>query len=468
MATVAAPKAPPKRRRGGLRVLIVLGALVLLIAGAIVWLNVAAQAAVNVTGTLTIYQPTVSIAHGSAAAAEAKAGAVVQAGDTLTTDAKGLGAVTLPDGTVTRLATNTTLTLDSAHFTKTGNLHDVSFSEAVGRTFTNVQHLVSGSTFDVKGKSATASVRGTKFEVYIKQDGTMIVKVWAGTVILHNGLGSTTIGPGQQATVLPGQAPGPAGPIQPDPDDPFGPAVDAQSAVEVGTTPGTEQDFVGAAIHNGESQTNTYSYAGGGGVKASLGYPGSLMRLTVKAPDGQQYNQQGKSPVTVTVTNAPAGIYTIVVTGVSGIDATTGESPFVAVASFEDCVSAIPGTNQNGAVHRGYTAQDLQAAVQASGSGLSNVHIALADNSIAGAIVTASGTYNGVTWSGSVVLVAHDGTLDIMPTSGHVFGLDVPAQQIVQQVAAAIGQDPSNLNPGFKVDRLFTCKSVLMVDGRVT
>jgi hypothetical protein len=46
-----------------------------------------------------------------------------------------------------------------------------------------------------------------------------------------------------------------------------------------------------------------------------------------------------------------------------------------------------------------------------------------------------------------------------------VFGVNVPAQQIVQQVGTAIGQDPSNLNPGFTVDRLFACQSVVMIDG---
>jgi len=468
MAAVAAPKNPPKRRRGGPRLLIVLGILVLLVAGGVVWLNVAAQAAVNVSGTLTVYQPVASLAHSGGAAAEAKTGAAVQAGDQVSTDAKGLAAITLPDGTVTRLATSTNITLDSAHFTKNGNQHDVSFTQQIGRTFTNVQHLVTGATFDVHGKSATASVRGTKFEVYITAAGVMTVKVWVGTVDLHNDKGHTLIGPGQQATVNPGGAPGPAGPIQPDPNDPFGPAVDAANAVEVGTTPGTEQDFSGAPIHNGESQVYTYSYAGGSGIKASLGYPGSLMSITMKSPAGDPQSKTDKSPVTVQFANAPAGIYTITVTGVKDIPA-AGESPFVAVASNEDCKSAIPGTNQNGAVHRGYTAADLVAAVEGSGgvSGLSNLSITLASDSISGAIISATGTYNGVSWSGSVVLVARNGVLQIVPTSGHAFGLDVPAQQIVQQVAAAIGQDPSNVNPGFMVDRLFTCHAVMMVDGRM-
>jgi FecR protein len=471
MATVARAKTPARGRRGGRRLLVILGIVVLLIAGGVIWLNVAAQAQVNAFGTLTVYQPEVSTSRSGGAITAGKTGAVIRAGDTVTTDPHGLGAISLPDGSVTRLATNTAITLDSAHFTRNGNLHDVSFTQTLGRTFTNLQHLVAGSTFDVHGKSATASVRGTKFEVFIDSTGAMIVKVFQGTVILHNGTTSVTINAGQQATANPNGTITPPGPIQPDPNDPFGPQLDASNAAEAGTTPGTEQDFQGAVIHNGQSEQFTYSYAGGNLIKASLGYPGSLMKLSVKGPDGAQQSQSGKSPVVITINSAPAGIYTITVTGLSGLgnpgDANSGEAPFVAVASVESCVSAVPGTEQNGAVHRGYTAQDLINAVQQSGQGLSNVQLSLADNSNAGAIINAKGTYNGFGWSGSVVLVAHDGVLDIMPTSGTVFGLNVPAQQVVQQVAAAIGQDPSNLNPGFYVDRLFTCDGVMMVDGRL-
>jgi len=153
------------------------------------------------------------------------------------------------------------------------------------------------------------------------------------------------------------------------------------------------------------------------------------------------------------------------VDGVSGLGA-LGEEPFVAVASVEACVSAdIEG---NGAVHRGYTAQDLMNSVQQSGqvSGLSNLKLTISENSTAGAIIQGSGTYNGLSWSGYVVLAANNGVLDIIPTGGSVFGLNVPAQQVVQQLTAAIGVDSASVNPGFKVDRLFTCDSVMMLDGR--
>jgi hypothetical protein len=65
------------------------------------------------------------------------------------------------------------------------------------------------------------------------------------------------------------------------------------------------------------------------------------------------------------------------------------------------------------------------------------------------------------------VLTAANGSFAITPTSGTIFGMNVPAQQVVDQIAAVIGQNPSNISPGFVVDRLFTCSSVLMVDGRM-
>jgi FecR protein len=461
MSAVAART--PARRRGGRRILIVLVLVILIVGGGVFWLNSTAQAAVSVSATLTVYQPTASLARGSGGTfANATSGTQVQAGDSVKTDAKGRASIQLPDGTLTRLASDTQITLDAAHFSKDGALHDAKLTEKIGRTLTSVQHLVSGATFQVAGQSAVASVRGTKFEVYIKADGTMIVKLFDG--FLHfagkNGT-SVDLVAGQQATADPQGNVGPAGPIQPDPGDPFGPALDASAAASAGTTPGTEQDFIGAPLHNGEQQQYRYSYAGGSLVKASLGYAGSAMQLKVQAPDGQMYAGTGKSPIVVVVNNAPAGIYVINVVGVSGLGA-IGEEPFVAIAAVEACISS--DIDQNGAVRRGYADKDLAAAVQVSG--LSNLSVAIAPNSPQGAIVTGKGTLDGVGWTGSVLLVPHNGVVEIMAVGATVFGVNVPAQQIVQQIGSAIGQDPTNLNVGFIVDRLFACDSVVMIDGR--
>jgi len=344
-------------------------------------------------------------------------------------------------------------------------MHDVKLVQDVGRTFTNVQHLVSGATFDVQGRTATASVRGTKFEVYILPDGAMTVKVWVGTVILHNSSGSVSIGPNQQATVSATGTIGPVGPIVLNDGDPFGPGVDASTAVESGTTPGTEQDYVGAPLTDGQSQTYTYSYAGGSNVKASLGYAGSLMKLTFKGPDGSVQSKADKPPITLEFKNAPGGIYTAIVTGISKLG--SGEEPYVAFASSEDCKSA--DTEVLGAVHRGFTSADLVKAVHDSGSvaSITNLSLTLGPDSTSGAILDGSGTFNGVGWSGSVVVAARSGAIAVTPTQGSVFGMPVPVQQLVQQIAQTIGQDPSHINPGFTVDRLFTCSGVLMVDGHM-
>jgi FecR protein len=458
MSAVAA-RTPP-RRRGGRRLLIVLVVLIAIVGGGVFWLNSSAQAAVNVSATLTVYQPTASVARNGGAYASATTGAQVQAGDSVKTDTKGRASIQLPDATLTRLASGTEITLDAAHFTKSGNLHDAKITEKIGRTLTSVQHLVSGATFKVAGQSAVASVRGTKFEVYVKADGTMIVKLFDGELDF-DGKNHVHLTAGQQATADPQGNIGPAGPIQPDPDDPFGPALAASAAVSIGTTLGTEQDFIGGALHNGEHQQYTYSYAGGSLVKASLGYPGSAMQLKIQAPDGQVYTGTGHSPIIVAVNNAPAGLYSVFVIGVSGLG-TIGEEPFLAVASVEPCVSS--DIDQNGAVRRGYTAKDLAAAVQVSG--LSNLSVTIAPNAPAGAIVKGTGTYDGVGWTGSVLLVPHGGVIEIIAVGATVFGVNVPAQQIVQQIGSAIGQDPTNLSPGYIVDRLFACNSVVMIDGR--
>jgi FecR-like protein len=458
MQVSAARTAP--RRRGGYRLIIIL-LVILLIAGALFfWLNSAASAAVNAAATLTVFQPTTSVAHGSGAFVTSKTGTVVQPGDSVKTDVKGRAAIQLPDGTLMRIAGGTQVALTSAHFAKTGNLQDVSIFQKIGRTFTTVQHLATGAIFKVGGQSAVASVRGTKFEILVNPDNSMVVKLYDGKLSL-DGKNHIDLIAGQQTTVDPNGNVGPAVAIVPDPNDPFGPLTAASDAANQGTTPGTEQDFIGLPIHNGEKQDYSYSFAGGGIVKAALGYKGSLMALRVKTPDAHIYQLSGPSPVIVLVPNAPAGIYTITVLGISGLGV-AGEEPYLSVSALEPCATATIA--QNRAIRHGYTAQDLAAAINVAG--LSNLSLSISGASIAGSIISGTGTYNGVSWTGTVVLFMHGGVLEIFAVGATVFTVSVPAQQIVQQIGAAIAQDPTNIYPGYVVDRLFTCNGVLMIDGR--
>jgi len=458
MPAVAVKPAP--RRRRGLRWIVVLLILVLLVAGAAIWLNSAAAASTNAVATLTVFLPSTSVAHNGGDYAEASTGSIVQPVDAVKTDAKGRAAIQLPDGTLTRLANSTEITLTSAHFSKDGSLHDASLAQKAGRTYTNVQHLVGGATFKVSGQSATATVRGTKFEVLIKSDGSMLVKLFEGQMDFV-GINTVHLVAPQQATADPAGNVGPAGPIVPEPGDPFGAEIAASDQTSQGTTPGTEQDYIGPPIHNGEQQQFTYSFAGEGLLKAALGYPGSLMALQVKGPDAQLYAKTGASPILVVVNNALAGIYTIVVIGVSGLGA-TGETPFVSVAALEPCASA--NIDSRGAVRRGLTSQDLAGSIQVSG--VSNLNLTVVGNSLAGAVLKGTGTFDGASWTGTVILLKHGQGLQVTAVGATAFGISVPAEQVMSQIGTVVGQDPSSINIGFIVDRLFTCNGVVIIDGR--
>ena len=477
--SVRAAKVTSGRRRA-IPWLVALLIIVALVGGAGLWLAIAASAQTNALGTLNVYRPSVFLSHGSCNYTQAKDGDVVKPGDSVRTDDKGRAGIQMPDGTLTRLASNTEVTLTSAHFAKDGNLHDATFFQKVGRTFTNVQHLVGGAVFNVQGQSATASVRGTKFEVLIAglgcvpfpspspstkpplKQGTMVVKLFEGQLDFTGKNGKKVhLVAGQQSSADPDGNVSDPGPIEPDPDDPFGPDQEASDASNAGTTPGTEQVFIGGAIHNGETQTYTYAFAGGGIVKAALGYPGSLMQLKIQAPDGQVYTKQGPSPIVIVVNNAPAGIYLILVIGISGLGP-DGETPYLSISALEPCTSA--DINQKGAVRRGLTGDDLSMNINEPG--LSNLSANVIGDSLAGAIVTGQGTYNGVSWQGTIVLFMHGGVLDLVAVDASVFGVNVPAEQVVGQIGSVIGQDPNNINIGFHVDRLFTCNGVVMIDGR--
>lgn len=456
--------APAKKRgRGGLRLIVVFVIVVLIVVGLLVGLSVAASAATNVGATLTVFVPNVSVAHGGGAYAAATSGTVVQPGDSVKTDGKGRGEIKFPDGTLTRLATDTEISLTNSHFGKDGNVHDISILEKAGRTLSEVQHLVGGATFQVVGNTTTASVRGTKFEVLVNPDGSVVIKLFVGGLDVDGKSGHVHLDAGQQVTVAPDGTIGTPGPILPDPNDPFGQELQAEQQAELDTTPGTEEDFTGGLLHNGEQQQFTYSFAGGSDIKAALAYPGSLMKLQVEAPDGHTYSSTGPSPIVITVPDPPPGIYKVDAIGVSGLNP-DGEVPFISVASVEPCQTS--DINQNGAVRKSFTGQALAASVQVNG--LSGLNINILGDFIAGAILQGGATYNGVPLTGTVLLYAHAGNLGAIPVAASAFGINIPAQQAAQQIGAALGQDPSNIGVGFHIDRLFTCSGVLMIDGRTT
>src|SRR5437762_2074368 len=241
MAAAAAPAKKGGRR--GLRLLVVLVVIVLIATGLLIGLSVAAQAATNVGATLTAFVPAVSVARGGAAYGPATSGTIVEPSDSVKTDLKGRAQIKFPDGTITRMASGTEITLTSSHFAKDGNVHDISILDKLGRTLSTVEHLAGGATFQVKGNSTTASVRGTIFEVVIHADGSVVIKLFKGELDV-DGKTHVHLTEGQQVTIDADGNIGTPGPIQPDPDDPFTGEIAADEQAEVATTPGTEEDFI--------------------------------------------------------------------------------------------------------------------------------------------------------------------------------------------------------------------------------
>jgi hypothetical protein len=459
------PVAPKRRGRGGLRILIALVVVVLVVVGGIVTLGIVASADTAVGAVLTTFVPTASVAHSGGGFAAADSGTLVQPGDSVKTDATGRAQIEFPDGSITRLANNTQITVSSSHFAKDGHVHDISILDKIGRTLNSVQHLVSGASFQVVGNTTTASVRGTLFEVLVKADGSVVIKLFVGGLDVDGKSGHVHLTEGQQVTIDPAGNIGQPGPITPDPNDPFSQDVAAMLQAESQTTPGTEEDFTGGLLHNGQVQSFTYAFAappgGGSDFKAALAYPGSLMELRITDPANHVYTRTGPSPIVITIPDPPAGIFKLDVIGVSGLDP-DGEVPFLSVATLEPCATA--NIEQNGAVRHSYGAGDLVSAVNVSG--ISNLSVTILGDTTGGAIITGGATYNGIGLGGTLLLYAHGGNIGVIALAASAYGASVPATWAESQIASVLGQDPSNVSVGFHVERLFTCQNVLMIEGR--
>src|SRR5438552_9353584 len=165
----------------------------LLVLGSGYWfLVVQASAAVTAPATLVVYNQPVTVDHKAAAAGQA-----LNAGNEVATQAKGHAAIQFPDGSFVRMSPDTTVQITTVQLQNNGSLQSAEVAQKIGRTFTNVQHLVSGASFKVGGHSVSASVRGTQFEVLVRANLTNLIKVFEGTVTVA-GTTTITLNSGQQ------------------------------------------------------------------------------------------------------------------------------------------------------------------------------------------------------------------------------------------------------------------------------
>jgi len=446
--------AVPRRRRS-FRGLIVLALILLIIGAGVVFFVRAAQATTTAPATLNVFAPTVEQKHGGGVYADATSGHLVAPGDSVRTGPAGRAAVVFYDGSLTRLAPSTEITLTAADINKNGTLKNVSLTEQIGRTLTTVQHLGSGATFNVTGRSTTAVVRGTEFEVLVLADGTVVIRLFDGVLTFAG----QTLTAGQQATVDPsGKIT--KGPIQPDTQDPFLIQRQGEAAARAGgTQPGTVSTTPSEAnLAAGQSAHQTAYFAGGGDLIVVLTYPGSKMGLKVKAPDGKLYQTAGPPPQVITVTGGPAGGYDL---EVDSIDVPPGGEPYAITTSERfPCQSA--HLDQNGAVREAMTAQEIIDSVHVAGLSISSLTIE--GSSSGGAVIAASGSWNGLGASGTAIIYLSGKDLGVRLVEVTVGGLSVPSGQ-VQQAAESAGVSLENLGLGYSVDRVFSCPNTLVIEG---
>ena len=440
---------------GGCLISIVLVVL-LVVGGGYYFLVAQASAAINPPAALIVVTTPVDVDtnnsggfHPGLPGQELTAGNIVRTGD------GGHAAIQFPDGSFVRMAPATTVTLTSAQLAKDGNLQSASLVQKVGRTFTNVQHLVSGASFQVGGHSVSAAVRGTQFEVLVRPNNTNLIKVFDGTVKV-SGKTTATLTAGQQIDAdangtLSGQ-----GPIKPEAQDPYALEAQCARAVSTGTNAGTVQTSTGDSLATGQTETVEYN-SPGGVLSIALCYPGSLMSVTLIDPSGASHgSRQGAPPVQFNV-NGPPGRYRAVIRAIS---APGGEPYAVAFASNAGCSGekVDTGTFVRETLSNDQISQGLQqAGVTLQVQGTSNNSARLYYYSDLG----------GVPISWTLVFYAASPNLGVVLTQVTVRGLNITTQ-LASRLPAGISQSLS-VPTDYTVDRVYSCKGpkggVMIIEG---
>jgi len=430
--------------------------LVLVLAGVgVVFVSNAANAGAPAPASVVIFSQTVQSKHAAAAYAPATSGEVLSAGDSLKTVNLGRAAIQFSDGSLTRLAPGSEVTVDQAQLQKSGSLGQVTLTQRAGRTLSTVQRLASGGGFKVNGNSTSAEVRGTLFEVFTAADRSVLFKLFNGKLQVTAPGGAVALAAGQQVTVNPQGQPGPVGPIQNDPNDPFNIQQAAENGAATGTTPGTVQSSAPPAnLAAGASTTTTY-FSGGGDLVAELGYPGSLFKLCVTPPAGAPVCAQTGSPIRVVVPNGVAGAYKITVTAVQ-VPA-GGEPYFLSVATNSPCKSG--SIESNGVVREALSATELVQSLKEGGVTDVSAHVSAA--SPTSAVISGSLSVQGFSGSGTAVVYAVPPNLAIVVTAATINGFAVPPSQALRFSQ----QNLSSIAVGFDVDRVYSCGDIVVIEG---
>lgn len=449
----APPSAPPKSGCFGRgcgcgcgSCLLIAVLIALLVAGGGYWFFVVqASAAVNASAALVVFNQPVTVDDNPAIPGQA-----LNAGNRVATQAGGHAAIQFPDGSLVRMLPGTTVTLTALQLQKNGNLQSASVVQKVGRTFTNVQHLVGGATFQVGGHAVSAQVRGTQFEVLVRPDGTNRIWVFVGTVTVA-GSTSVRLTAGQEIDADANGRLSNQRSNQFDSQDPFPMTSQCTNTASSGTTAGTLQTSTGDSLTNGQAAESDY-YSPGGNLRVVVCYPGSLMSVTVTAPNGAVYARQGAPPITLPIANGPPGLYKAVV---RAINVASGGEPYsIAFATDAPCT---PGDVDNGTTVR-HTLSNSQIANALAEAGSTGVTLQVEGTSPASARIVYFSNLGGLPLLWTIDFYAASPNVGAVITQVTVRGINVTTQ-LVSRLTSFGGNSISSIPSGFIVDRVYSCNT---------
>jgi hypothetical protein len=418
----------------------------LLVVGGGYWFFVVqASAAVNASAALVVFNQPVTVDNNPAIPGQA-----LKVNDFVATKSGGHAAIQFPDGSLVRMLPDTTVTLTSLQLQKNGNLQSASVLQKVGRTFTDVQHLVGGASFQVGGHSVSAQVRGTQFEVLVRPDGTNRIWVFVGTVTV-SGKTSIRLTAGQEIDAdANGQLTNQRS-NQFDSQDPFPMTSQCANTASSGTSAGTLQTSTGDSLSNGQTEERDY-YSPGGNLKLVFCYPGSLMSVTVTDPNGKVYKGQGPPPIRLTIPNGPPGLYKAVVTAINV--AAGGEPYSIAFATDAQCT---PGNVDNGTTVR-ETLSNSQIANALAQAGSTGVTLQVQGTSPTSARIVYYSDLGGLPLSWTIAFYAASPNLGAVITQVTVRGISVTTQ-VISRLTSFGGNSISSIPSGFIVDRVYSCNT---------
>lgn len=459
--------APPARKSGcagcGFGCLGCLGVVVvlalLLVGGGYYFLVVQAQASVPAPAALVVYATPVDVGRDDSGYRTAIPGEQLTAGNSVRTGGTGRAAIQFPDGSFIRLASDTTVTVTSAQLNKDGTLQSAGITQKVGRTLSNVQHLISGASFKVGGHSVGAEVRGTEFEVLVRPNGTNKIWVFIGTVTVK-GKTTATLTAGQEIDVDANGNVTNQRANQFETSDPFPLAAQCFSATTGGgNNAGTSQTGTGDNVGTGQTSEQDYR-SPGGNVSVAFCYPGSLMSVTVTDPAGGTHTAQGKSPVTIKIANGPPGLYKAVV---RGVDVPAGGEPYA--VSFATDAACVDGSVDTGDVVR-HTFSNEQIVKALTEAGASGVTLQVQGTSPDSARISYYSDLGGTPIAWTIDFYAATPRLGVVLTQMTVHGLNITTQ-IVSRLPAATGQTGVAID--FIVDRVYSCSGpggeIMVIEG---